>query len=72
MTRLFDFVRITDVDHEHFDKTGQLTDFNTIDGKYILHFDKLSKDWNVYWNRDSTRVYKGQVERISKLELERM
>ena len=70
--KLFDFVKITDKNHKHFGKTGQLTDFDTIDGEYVLHFDKLTKGGNVYWISDSTRVHQEQVERISKLELERL
>ena len=70
--KLFDFVRIVDEKHNHFGRTGQLTDFDTIDGEYVMHFDKLTKDGNVHWISESTRVYQEQVERISKLELEVM
>lgn len=70
--KMFDFVRIVDEEHKYYNKTGQLTDFDTIDGEYILHFDKLTKNNNVYWIGESTRVYMEQVERISKFELERM
>lgn len=70
--QLFDFVKITDKRHKYFGKTGQLTDFDTIDGEYVMHFDKLTESGNVYWISDSTRVNKEQVEKISKLELERM
>jgi hypothetical protein len=70
--KLFDFVRLTDEEHKDFGKTGQLTDFDTIAGEYVLHFDKLTKGGNVYWISDSTRVHQEQVERISKLELDRI
>ena len=40
--KLFDFVKITDENHKHYGRTGQLTDFDTIDGEYVMHFDKLT------------------------------
>lgn len=69
---LFSFVRIKDESHEHFGKTGQITDYDTLDKQYILHFDKITELNNVYWCSESTRVTTDQVECITKWDLERI
>lgn len=70
--KLFDFVKITDKDHKHFGRTGQLNDFSAVEGEYILYFGKPTKIGNVYWISDSTRIRPEQVESIYKIELERI
>lgn len=70
--KLFDFVEITDQKHKSFGKKGQLTDYDTVDKEFVLHFDKLTESGNVYWIGESTRVKREQVKRISKFQLERM
>lgn len=69
---LFQFVKITDEKHKHFNRTGQITDYDTVDQEYVMHFDKITKAGNVYWLGESTRVTLEQISRISKYELERM
>ncbi|MCP1159310.1 hypothetical protein [Bacillus infantis] len=68
---ILDYVRITDETHKHFGRTGRLTDFDTIDGEHVLHFDKLTENGYVRQTSESTRVYREQVEKVSKLDLER-
>ncbi len=69
---LFDFVLIVDKEHKNFGGKGQITDYDTFDKEYIVHFDKLTDNGNVYWVCESARVKLEQVARISKFELERM
>ncbi|UUV25936.1 MULTISPECIES: hypothetical protein [Lysinibacillus] len=68
---LFSFVRITYTNHQHFGRTGQITDYDTFDKEYIMHFDKISKQGTVVWRAESTRVQPDQVRCISKCELEK-
>lgn len=65
-------MKIKDENHKHFGKTGQLTDYDTFDKEYVMHFDKLTNDGNVYWIAESTRVSLAQVMTISKYDLEKM
>lgn len=69
---LFSFVRITDENHNHFNRTGQITDYDTFDKEYIMHFDKINELNNVNWCSESTRVTDNQVKSISKWDLDRI
>lgn len=69
---LFSFVRITDTNHQHFGRTGQITDYDTFEKEYIMHFDKITERNNVYWCSESTRVTTDQVNCITKWDLERI
>lgn len=69
---LFSFVKITDTNHEYCGRTGQITDYDTFDKEYIMHFDKISKQGNVVWCAENTRVQANQVRCISKCDLEKI
>lgn len=69
--KLLDYVKIVDSQHKDFGKSGQLTDFDIVDQEYVLHFDELTENQNVYWTGESTRVKAEQVERITKFGLKR-
>jgi hypothetical protein len=68
---ILDYVRITDESHNYFGRTGRLTDYDMMDCEYVLHFDKLTKNGHVRQASESTRVNRYQVEKISKLDLEK-
>lgn len=67
--KLLDYVKITDPQHKDFGKSGQLTDFDHVDQEYVLHFDELTANQNIYWTGESTRVKAEHVERITKFGL---
>lgn len=69
---LFDFVKIIDDTHKHHGRSGQITDYDTLDKEYILHFDKITESGGLYWIAESTRITLDQVDRISRFELEKM
>ena len=71
MVKLFDYVKIIDRNHPSYGFKGQLTDYDTIEKRFILHFDKISKRGFVYWVSESTRVRRDQVVKITKLDLPR-
>lgn len=67
---LLSYVVIKDNNHKHFGKKGQITDYDTVDKEYIVHFDKQTVTGKIYWSKESTRVNLEQVEKIHKSELE--
>lgn len=69
---LLDYVRIINEKHEHFGRTGRLTDYDTFDKEYILYFDKLTSSFNVKWGSECTRVKQDDVKLASKFDLERI
>lgn len=69
---LFDFIMITDENHKHFGRRGKITNYDTVDKEYIVYFDKITNDGNVYWGIESARVELEQVKRISKFDLEKI